>query len=87
MGSKVVAKPSYTPAEVAEILGIGRATVADKMDKGLLKFEKLFDTPGGFQRGARKKKAPEIRRIPYDELIRVSPSLKGRMIQPKSSET
>jgi len=80
-GAKVVSKPSYTPAEVAEILGVGRSTIADKMSSGELKYETPFGAAAGFQKSDRKKRLPEIRRISYDELLRIAPWLKGRMTQ------
>lgn len=84
VGDKIIAKPCYTPDEVAEILGIGRATVSDKIDSGELPFVALAprsETVTRTTKDGKEKRMPEIRRLPFDALMKVAPWLKTKVIK------
>lgn len=84
VGDKIIAKPCYTPKEVAEILGVGRTTLTDMMDRGDLAFEVI----SGGQRPAtvgrkdgKEMRSPSTRRITFDALIQHSPWIKQRLLK------
>lgn len=88
VGSKIIAKPIYTPSEVAEILDVGRTTVTDMFNRGELPFEVIrkVEGPALVRRDGKQMRPVEFRRVTFDVLTTKYPWISKLLLNLEKSK-